>query len=413
MRITNLESFTVGIPFRAPPLSAFGVSYPARVRTFIRLQTDVGLVGVGESGVSAVHYFNRDAVLTRFEKQIKPAVIGENPADTEWIRRKLFQNTDVTAVEIACWDIMAQAVGVPLYRLLGGHGFVEQVPVSGYCFFRAPGPDSTGAVTLDTMVQHCQQIQAQSGFKVLKLKLGAHEPMLEAVVVEAVRRAVGDTVELRIDPNGAWSLPTALRVIKRLEPVDLEYVEEPTRTAGPGDGTTATALLRRLRESTQTPIAADHCYRLDLLAQIIRDDCADVVLADLFGCGGLAATVRFSQTAGAFGLGVALHSGAELCVGQVAKLHVQAALPDTIRFAGDTILPEYVDGVLKQGRLMITDGHMTVPQAPGLGVDLDDAKLAQWELTAARHQEYDAFWDAIKRDIGVDYPSADLLMHHY
>ena len=413
MQITNLEAFTVAIPFHAPPLSAFGVSYPARVRTFIRLHTDVGLVGVGETGVSAVHYFNRDALLNRFEKQIKPAVLGENPADIEWIRRKLFHANDVSAVEIACWDILAQAVGVPLYRLLGGQGVVERVPVSGYCFFRAPGPDGTGAVTLDTMVEHCRTLQATSGFKVLKLKLGAHDPMQEVAVVEAVREAFGEAVDLRIDPNGSWSLPVALRVLKRLEAVDLEYIEEPTRAPGPGDATTATALLRRLRGSTQTPIAADHCYRLDLLTQIIRDDCADVVLADLYGCGGIAATVQYCRTAAAFGLGVCLHSGTELDVGQIAKVHVQAALPEAVRLAGDAMLPEYVDGVLKQDKLEIRDGHMAVPQTPGLGVELDDGKLAQWELTAERHRQYDAFWDATKRDIGVDYPSADLLMHHY
>lgn len=413
MRITNLEAYTVAIPFKAPPLSAFGVSYPARVRTFIRLHTDAGLVGVGETGGSAVHYFNRDALLNRFEKQVKPAVLGEDPADTEWIRRKLYHAADVTAVEIACWDIMAQAVGVPLYRLLGGQGPVERVPVSGYCFFRAPGMDGSGAVTLDTMVEHCRTLQAESGFKVLKLKLGAHEPMLEAVVVEAVREAFGSSVELRIDPNGAWSLPTALRVLKRLEAVDLEYVEEPTRAPGPGDATTATALLRRLRGSTQTPIAADHCYRLDLLTQIIRDDCADIVLADLFGCGGIRATMRFCEMASSFGLGVCLHSGTELDIGQVAKLHVQAAQPDTVRFAGDAMLPEYVDGVLAQGPLTIRDGQMAVPQTPGLGVTLDDGKLAQWELTAERHRQYDAFWDDTKRAIGVDYPSADFLMRHY
>src|SRR5690606_15331381 len=142
----------------------------------------------------------------------------------------------------------------------------------------------------------------------------------------------------------------------------------------PGDATTAPALLRRLRGSTQTPIAADHCYRLDLLTQIIRDDCADVVLADLFGCGGIAATVRFAQTASAFGLGVCLHSGPELDIGQIAKVHIQAALPEAIRFAGDAMLPEYADGVLAQGKLTIRDGQMAVPQTPGLGVTLDDAK---------------------------------------
>src|SRR5690606_6446779 len=102
--------------------------------------------------------------------------------------------------------------------------------------------------------------------------------------------------------------------------LDLEYLEEPTRVLGTGDATVDTATLRRLREASAFPIAADHCYRADLLAQIVRDEAADVVLADVYGCGGIAATMHYCRTAGSFGLGVSLHSGTEMGVGQVAKV---------------------------------------------------------------------------------------------
>lgn len=413
MRITGLESFTVAIPFRAPILSAFGVSYPARVRTFIRLHTDAGLTGIGETGPSATDYFDREVLLTRFEKGVKPHIIGESPYDHQWLRRKLHYSPESIAVEIACWDLIAKANGVPLYRLLGGDRECEHVGVAGYCFFRAASPDGSGAVTLDSFVDHCQDIRAAYGYKTLKVKLGAHHPHDEIRVVHALRAAIGEDVELRIDPNGSWSLPTALRVLKRLEGVDLQYVEEPIRTQGPADGTTATAGLRRLRGVSQTPIAADHCYRLDLLTQIVRDDAADVVLADVFGCGGIANTVDYVRVAGAFDLGVALHSGTELCVGQAAKLHIHAALRQQVAYDGDAIYPEYVDGVLIGGKLKIEDGAMCVPQAPGLGVELDESKLAQWELTVDRHRQLDAFWEATKATLGVGVSTADALVRHY
>ena len=413
IRITGLESFTVAIPFRAPLVSAFGISYPARVRTFIQLHTDAGLTGLGETGPSAVHPFNRDALLTRFEKGIRPVVLGENPFDHTWIRQKLYHSADAVAVEMACWDIMAQAARVPLYRLLGGQGQRTHVPIAGYCFFRAPAPDGTGMVKLDNYVEHCQQIQGEGNFAVLKLKLGANPPEEEAQVIRLVREMLGGKIALRIDPNGCWSIPTALRMIKRLESLDLEYIEEPIRIQGPGDNTVNTAGLRRLRNASRTPIAADHCYRLDLLAQIIRDEASDVALADVFSCGGIEPTMRYAKTAAAFGLGLAMHSGTELGVGQAAKLHIAAALSEEMRYAGDAIYPEYVDDILLGGKLIIANGMMAVPQEPGLGVRLDPARLQKWELSAERHCEIDAFWEQTKKSIGVDYPSADLLMRHY
>lgn len=413
MRIIDLEAFEVAIPFRAPILSSFGVSYPARIRTFVKVHTDVGLTGIGEAGPSAVHPYALGSQPRRFEETVLPAIRGEDPADRRWLARKLYHAPEAVAVEIACWDLVAQAAGQPLYRLLGGNGPREAVPLAAYAFFRLPDSDGKGAVTLHTMAEHTRRLVAQHGFEVVKVKLGAHPPAAELGAVRAVRDALGPRVGLRVDPNGSWSLPTAIRALAVLKDLDLEYLEEPTRVLGKGDATVNTASLRRLRGSSTVPIAADHCYRADLLAQILRDDAADVVLADLFGCGGIDSTLHFARTAATFGLGVALHSGTELGVGQLAKLHLQAALAEEARFASDAIYPEYADDVLEGGMLTIQGGAMRLPQGPGLGRRLDDAKLARWELTVARKAELDAYWAELKADIGVDYPTADLLARHY
>jgi glucarate dehydratase len=412
MHITDLEAYTVAIPFTAPIRSAFGVSYPARIRTCIRVHTDAGIVGLGETGPSALRTVNRDALLPHFEQMVKPAIMGLNPFEHETIRRRLRYSPQSIAVEIACWDIMAQAAGLPLYKLLGGGATVPRVPLSAYCFYRLPAQAGSGAVTPENMVAHCQRLQQTYGFTTLKLKLGAHHPFVDVPVLHQLRAAVGPDIELRIDPNGSWSLPTALRMVKKLEGVDLQYIEEPVRAPGPGDSTTALTELRRLRSITATPIAADHTYRLDLLTAVIRADTADVTLADVFGCGGIARTMQFCRMAAAFGLGLALHSGAELCIGQVAKLHIHAALHESIRYAGDAIYPEYVDGVLQGGPLPIVEGHMAVPQTPGLGVQLDPDRLARWELTAERQHELDQFWQDCKARIGIDYATEDDLVRH-
>ncbi len=413
MKIVDIEAYEVAVPFQAPILSSFGVSYPARIRTFIRVHTDDGHVGIGETGPSPLHPYARGSMPRSFETAVKAAIVGEDPADHAYLARKLYFRPEAVAVEIACFDLLAKAAGLPLYRLLGGQGPREEVPLSAYSFFRLPGPDGSGEVTLDTMADHCRTLVERHGFDTVKIKLGAHQPQDELPVVRAAREALGPRVALRLDPNGAWSLPTALRSVSALSDLDLEYLEEPTRAMGTGDATVDTATLRRLRGASTLPIAADHCYRPHLLAQIVRDQAADVVLADVYGCGGVAATMDYCKTAATFGLGVSLHSGTELGVGQLAKIHVQAALPDAVRFASDALYPEYEDDVLAGGKLSIEGGAMKVPQGPGLGLDLDDERLARWELTDERKRELDAYWSDLKSQIGVGYPTADWLARHY
>ncbi len=258
------------------------------------------------------------------------------------------------------------------------------------------------------------------GFQTVKMKIGVYAPLVEAEAVERVRGAIGPGVGLRIDPNGCWSLPTAKRMLNRLEAVDLEYVEEPIKyvparvpyTTQAGVPSVDTVGLAALRRSTRTPIAVDGGYRIDLLRQIARDEAADLVLGDIQGSMGIRGLHDFCTVAEVLNLPVALHSGTELGVQQVAKLHVAAAHPE-MRMAGDAIYHEYVDDVLVGGKLAYADGRMTVPQEPGLGVELDDAKLAQYELTEARKREYDAFWQATKARYGIPPAGHDLLVRHF
>ena len=413
MKIVDIEAYEVAVPFQAPILSSFGVSYPARIRTFIKVHTDDGHVGIGETGPSPLHPYATGSMPRTFETTIRDAIVGEDPADHAFIARKLYFRPEAIAVEIACFDLVAKAAGLPLYRMLGGQGYREDVPLSAYSFFRLAGRDGSGAVTLDSMVEHCQALVKRHGFDVVKIKLGAHHPHEELAVVRAVRETLGPGIGLRLDPNGAWSLPTALRSLSALSDLDLEYLEEPTRAMGTGDATVDTATLRRLRGASRIPVAADHCYKPHLLAQIVRDQAADVVLADVYGCGGIAATMDYCKTAASFGLGVSLHSGTELGVGQLAKMHVQAALPDAVRFASDAIYPEYEDDVLEGGKLAIEGGVMKLPQGPGLGLGLDDDRLARWELTDEKKRDLDDYWSDLKAQIGVGYPTADWLARHY
>ncbi len=420
MRITGLEAFSVAMPFIAPIFSAYGVSYPARIRTFIRVQTDVGLVGIGEAGGSALHATSHGEQERRFTQIVAPAIVGESPYDYRRLLRKLNYSAESIAVELACWDLMGKAAGMPVYRLLGGEGVVEQVPVSAYAFFRGADAQGRHAVDLDTCAAHVTHLIETYGFRDVKLKLGVYPPQEEARAVARVREAIGPDRGLRIDPNGCWSLATAKRMLGILEPLALDYVEEPIKyvparvpyTTQAGVPSLDTAGLAALRRTSSVPIAVDGAYRVDLLRQVERDQAADVVLGDIQGAHGIRGLHDFFTLAEVLGLPATLHSGTELGVQQVAKLHVVAAHPE-VRISGDAIYPEYVDDVLVGGKLPITSGQMAVPQAPGLGVDLDEARLAQYTLTPQKLREFDQFWQQVKADYGIPPAGHDLLVRHF
>ncbi len=420
MKITGLDAYTVAIPFTAPIFSAYGVSYPARVRTLIRLHTDVELTGIGEAGVAATHAFERGAQQRIFEQEIAPQLVGESPFDYRYLLRKLRYRPEAIAIELACWDLMGQAAGMPLYRLLGGEGARRTIPTAGYFFFRGADRNGENAVDLNNCVEHVQSLIDEYGFRTIKMKLGVYHPLDEVDAVKRVRAAIGPRVGLRIDPNGCWSLATAKRMLKQLESCDLEYVEEPLKyvparvpvTTQAGVPSLDTAGLAALRRSTSIPIAADGAYRIDLLRQIERTQAADVVLGDIQGSLGIRGLHDFFTVAELFHLPATLHSGTEIGVQQVAKLHVAAAHPE-LTIAGDAIYHQYVDDVLVGGKLRYENGELSVPQGLGLGVQLDDEKLVQHELTEVKHCEFDELWRETRARYNIPPAAHDLLVRHF
>lgn len=419
MKIVGTEAWNVAVPFQNAIESAYGISYPARIRTIIRLTTDEGLTGIGESGPSAVHSIDRDALAPRFLREVAPKVEGRDPFLMEQIRADLGWSADAVAVEMACHDIIGKATGLPVAELLTGTRPSRRIPVAAYAFFRLPDADGLGAVTPDNFVSSVRKQVDEGGFETIKLKLGVHSPDIEVELTRAVREEFPKS-DIRIDPNGAWSLATAVRALHRLRDLDLEFAEDPIKDSPLGISqeiltgrTIDVDGLSSLRQRSTVPICADNCYRLDLLRSVIRSKSADVVLADVFGCGGLRATVRWYEAAELFHLGLGMHSGTELGIGQAAKLHVVAAMDGRVDHATDAIYPEYVDDVLAGGKIPIVDGHMELPNGPGLGVELDDARLERWELTEQRHRELDERWEQLKVERGVRNRSSSLLVRQF
>lgn len=228
MRIVNVEAFSVAIPFRNAIESAYGVSYPARIRVIVRLTTDDGIIGVGETGPSAVHQVHRDDLAPRFLRDYTSLVIGGDPFHSADLMRAAGYSPDAVAIEMACLDIVGKATGRRVCELLGAIEPPASVPVALYTFFRMPDARGEGAVTPDNLVSATTAAAAAAGTDSIKFKLGVYEPRVETDLTARLREAMPEAA-IRIDPNGAWSVGTALNAMRRLEELDLEYVEDPIK----------------------------------------------------------------------------------------------------------------------------------------------------------------------------------------
>lgn len=378
LRIIDVRVTPVSVPLDAPLRYSTGAD-AAIHRLIVELHTDVGLVGLGECNGGAA----REARL----RESIPHLIGADPFQTERLRwqlgspaeARLFGNVNHTfaAIELACLDLQGQAIGRPVHDLLGGR-VRDHIPLIGYLFYRYSNAGGQGVINSpDSMVRYARQLVADYGFGTLKFKAGVLPPEEEIEAVRALRAAF-PKVRLRVDPNAAWSISTALRSANQLRDCDLEYLEDPTWGLRGMQRVNAKCPWLPLASNMAVATAED-------LAVAAALEAADVVLIDPHFYGGL----RQARHAGAalelLNLDVALHSQGELGISMAAQLHLAATLP-TLTHAPDAHYHHLTDDIIQGGKLAHTAGGMAVPMKPGLGVALDRDRLAQYHQLACELQ---------------------------
>jgi glucarate dehydratase len=387
------------IAFRDPPLlNAAGIHEPYALRSIIEVETAGGLVGLGES-------YGDAPALAAFQA-IAPALQGLDIFDLNGLRRivlaqiaslpsaaagaelapgsqpaKLAANA-YSAFEVALLDLQARHAGVPLHALLGG-AIRREVPFSAYLFFKyarhiepEEAPDEWGeALTPEQIVVQAAKMISENGFSSIKLKAGTLPPEIEVASIEALAKAFPDK-PLRIDPNGAWSMATALRCSEKLGPL-IEYYEDPV------DGLEAMAELHR---HTGLPLATNMVVTsFDELRRSIALNSVQIVLSDHHYWGGL----RDSQALGAmcrtFDLGLSMHSNSHLAISLMAMAHLAATTPN-LTYACDTHYPwiEDADEVVVGGKVRFQGGCIVLDDAPGLGLSIDQERLARAHETFLR-----------------------------
>ena len=371
MRISDIKATTVTVPLEAPLRHAAGAHWGRFVRTIVQVFTDEGLVGLGEMGGGGES-------AERAIEAMKAYLLGHDPFQLEAMRWKIMNPTASlynnrmqihAALEFACLDIMGKATGRRACDFLGG-ALREEVPFASYLFFRYPNED-TGAGGEDTpekMVAHARDLVQKHGFRTHKLKGGVFPPQYEVSVFRGLAEAFPQH-SVRLDPNAIWSVEESIQVAKQIADLNNDYLEDPTWGL---DG------MARVRERIDIPTATNTVVvNLEQLATCIRNKSVDVILLDTTFWGGLRQAYKAAVVCETFQWGIAVHSSGELGIQLATMLHLGAALPN-LRFAADAHYHHLTDDLIKGGKMVYRDGAISVPTGPGLGVELDPDKLAQY-----------------------------------
>lgn len=325
-------------------------SWSKRNWCFVKVYTDEGIVGIGEgSGWPRV-------VQTAIE-DLRDIVVGENPMNIERIWQKMLVSTmgagmtgtpgsgAINAIDMALWDIKGKALNTPVWNLLGGKVRDK---------IRAYGHAGTPERALELKAQGLTAV-----------KTGGVNNTADKV--EAIRKAVGDEMDIMVDAHGPpwYTTKDAIIVGKSLEPYNLLFYEDPV----PPDNVDA---LKRVQDNVDIPIAAGERHsHIWGVKRLIEEEIVDVIQPDTGRIGGISQMMKIAAMAEAHYISVAPHSGSLGPVAEYAAIHILAAIPNAL------ILERVHDDVpvryeITQPHLPTVDGYIEVPNLPGLGVDIDE-----------------------------------------
>lgn len=377
MLVRKLSSTIVHVPFRSRAYKwAFG-SIAGPTSVIVEMWTDDGLVGVGESQWLFLPY-SSPATIKSIIDGASAYVIGENPCDIERIVSRIYglggwhfsrhiANWALSGVEMALWDIVAKSSGKPLHQLLGGK-LREHVSFM-YFVFRAP---------LRQMIKEANR-GLEQGFETFYIKVG-EDPVADLKQVRALRKTLGANANLRVDANESWSVAASIRMIKKMEKYDLEFVEQPV-IAPDIEG------LRTVRKRVSTPICADQSARtLFEVARVASTGAADIISISPSDNGGILASKKAAAVAESFGVPVFIHSNVEVGIATSAHLHLAASIPNCT-YASQTEYEFLSDDVIQGKPFQLKKGRMEIPQKPGLGVALNHEKLAKFSRVYKKLEE--------------------------
>ena len=362
MKITNVTPLVLGTAWRN--------------LTFLKVETDEGLVGVGEA-----RSLNKDDALIGYLNEAIPRyVLGADPFEIEHLTQRMFRGdfgrageiamTGIALVEIACWDIMGKALNQPVYRLLGG-AVRERIPAYANGWYTVErSPEEFHAAARRAVAKGYQALKFDpfgAGF----YELSRAEKVRSIGLVEAVRDAVGPDVEILIEMHGRFNPVTAIEMINTLAPYKPGWFEEPV----PPENLPALKKVADAVAPLGIPIATgERIHTLYEYRELFELRAADVIQPDITHLGGLYNAKKLAAWADAYYMLIAPHNVGGP-VSTAAALHLAACTPNfKIQEHFNDFCEPYVKEAAR-GVPEVEDGSFALPQGPGLGVTLDEEVL--------------------------------------
>ncbi len=376
MKISKVEHFVLGTPWRD--------------LTYVRVTTDEGLTGVGETRMLG----RTQALIGYLAEASTNHIIGSDPFDIESLVGRMKHGdygrvgeiamSGIATVEMACWDIVGKALGQPVWRLLGGK---VRDKIKAY---------ANGWYTVERTAEEFHSAArrvVERGYRALKFdpfgpgmwELEPDERRRSVELVEAVRDAVGPDVEILVEMHGRFAPSEAIRIARLLEPYEPSWIEEPV----PPENLKA---LSKVAEAVSLTVATgERIHDRTEFRELFELQAADVIQPDIGHLGGISEVRKLAATAETHYVLVAPHNvgGAVLTA---ANLHLAACTPN---FKIQEHFNDFADEHVKRaapGLPEVIDGYFALPTAPGLGVELDTEYVAEHPTQGAHFDLYAEGW---------------------
>ncbi len=360
MKITDIKTFNV-------------FTYRTNF-VFVKLETDEGISGIGEGTLE----YKENALLGAIE-DIKRVLIGQDPREVERISHELYRDSywrvgpvlqsAVSAVNMAMWDIKAKAAGVPVYEMLGGKVRDSVRMYANVWFAGAKTADEFAAAAVKAKNMGITALKWDPfGKAYMYMENADFHRSIE--IVEAVRGAVGNDVDLLIEGHGRFDIATGIKIANALKPFDPYFFEEPT----PPDCLDA---LAQVHKNSPVPIAAgERLYSLTQMRDFLERGCADFVQPDISHCGGISAVKKMAALCEAHYVALAPHNPSGP-VANAATLHIAASTP------GFRILEICLTDVswrkeLTNERVVFDKGNILIPTGVGLGLEINEENCLKY-----------------------------------
>jgi len=362
----------------------------ARNALLVEVETDTGLIGLGEAGSAGGPLASTQVVV---ELELKPLLLGEDPLLIEYLWQKMFQRTRqhgrrgivmhaISGIDIALWDLAGKVAHLPLYRLLGAYrGQVEAYASGG---FYQEGKD------IAALAEEAGSYVSQ-GYRAMKMKIGRnpstqtnlremlamHDKCVVSLEedlarVEAVRRVLGREAKLMVDINCAWSPALAIQMGRALEPQNLYWIEEPVATDDIKGSAEVARALGTAIAGYETEVGA-YGFR-----ELITQRAVDIIQPDIAWAGGFTECRRIAAFAHVYNMMVAPHAFSS-AITLVASMHLLASIPNGLLLEFDQN-PNALRAELLQEPISAEDGFVKLPERPGLGVALDPEVIERYRV---------------------------------